>query len=77
MSGKEIAYRRFFLFSVYLNFCVSKCQRFYLNGLEGVNIGNIKLILLLYADDMTIFSETEAGLQEELKDFEAYCNRSK
>ena len=41
-------------------------DEFYLNGLDGVDIGSIKLFLLLYADDMTIFSEIVEGLQESL-----------
>ena len=32
-----------------------KTEEFYLNGLNGIDIGSVKLFLLLYADDMTIF----------------------
>ena len=63
-----------FLFSMYLNDIE---EIFYLNGVEGIDIGCIKLFLLLYADDMTIFSETEAGLQQGLNVLETYCNRWK
>ena len=31
-------------------------KEFYLNGFKGIDIGSIKLFLLLYADDMTMFS---------------------
>ena len=41
-----------FLFSMYLNDIE---EEFYLKGVEGIDIGSIKLLLLLYADDMTIF----------------------
>ena len=63
-----------FLFSMYLNDIE---EEFYLNGFKGIDIGSIKLFLLLYADDMTIFSETEVGLQQGLKFLETYCNRWK
>ena len=48
---------------------VSKCMygdECYLSRLEGFDTGTIKLFLLLYADDMTLFSETAEGLQEGL-----------
>ena len=62
------------LFSMYLNDIE---EELYLNGLKGIDIGTIKLFLLLYADDMTIFSETEDGLQQGLNVLEAYCERWK
>ena len=43
------------------------------NGFEGVDIGVLKLFLLLYADDIVIFSETEKGLQTGLDILYAYC----
>ena len=43
------------LFSMYLNDIE---EEFYLNGFKGIDIGTSKLFLLLYADNMTIFSET-------------------
>ena len=47
-----------FLFSMYLNDIEDE---FYLHGLEGINVGTIKLFLLLYADDMTIFLKLRRG----------------
>ena len=61
-----------FLFSMYLNGIE---EEFYLNGLDGIAIGSIKSFVLLYGDDMTIFFETEAGLQEGLNVLETHCNR--
>ena len=61
----------FFLFSMYLDDIV---EELYLKGVEGKDIGSTKLFSLLYADDMTIFSETEAGLQQGLKVLETYRN---
>ena len=37
-------------------------------------LGLLKLFLLLYADDIVIFSESEQGLQEGLNILEAYCD---
>ena len=48
-----------FLFSMYLN---DIGDEFNLQGSEGIDVGSIKLFLLLYADDMTIFAETAEGL---------------
>ena len=47
----------------------------YLHENEGVNIYQIKLFLLLYADDITIFSETAVGLQSGLSVLYNYCQR--
>ena len=41
-------------------------DEFYLHGIGGVNIYQIKLFLLLYADDITIVSETADGLHSGL-----------
>ena len=48
-----------------------------LKGYDGIDIGTMKLFLLLYADDMTIFSETAEGLQVGLDILEKYCDRWK
>ena len=63
-----------FLFSMYLNDIEDE---FYLKGSEGIDVGSIKLFLLLYADDMTIFAETAEGLQKGLDILGSYCNRWK
>ena len=59
-----------FLFSLYLNDLESEFAK---NGFEGVDIGVLKLFLLLYADDIVIFSETDKGLQTGLDILYAYC----
>ena len=61
-----------FLFSMYLNDIEDE---FYLHGIEGINIYQIKLFLLLYADDITLFSETADGLQSELNVLYNYCQK--
>jgi hypothetical protein len=63
-----------FLFSMYLNDIE---ENFMLNGFEGIDIGLLKLFLLLYADDIVIFSETESGLQKGLDILYEYCLRWK
>ena len=37
-------------------------EEFYSKGFIGIDIDSVKLFLLLYADDMTIFPETPEGL---------------
>lgn len=46
---------------------------FYINGVDGLDTGTLKLFLLLYADDITIFSETAEGLQKGLNILTDYC----
>ena len=56
---------------------------FFVNDLENVfdsdDIGtecyDILLKLLMYADDMVIFSDTEEGLQEALNNLDVYCSK--
>ena len=50
-------------------------DEFYLHGIEGINIYQIKLFLLLYADDITLFSETADGLQSGLNILYNYCQK--
>ena len=45
-----------FLFSMYINDMESSLQS---QGLKGVTIGELKLFLILYADDTVIFGESE------------------
>ena len=49
-----------FLFSMYVN---DLEEILVSNDFKGIEIGMLKLFLLLYADDMIIFSESEDGLQ--------------
>ena len=46
-----------------------------LKGFTGIDIGMLKLCLLLYADDICLFSETEQDLQEGLNILGLYCER--
>ena len=61
-----------FVFSTYLNDIEDE---FYLHGIEGINIYQIKLFLLFYADDITLFSETVDGLQSGLNVLYNYCQK--
>ena len=60
------------LFSMYLN----DIEREYiLKGAEGVDIGMLKLFLLLYADDIILFANDKENLQLNLNILENYCKR--
>jgi len=63
-----------FLFSMYLNDIE---EHFMLNTFEGVNLGILKVFLLLYADDIVLFAESETGLQKGLDLLEQYCTKWK
>ena len=52
-------------------------DEFYINGIQGVDIHHTKRFLLLYADDITIFSETSERLQRGLILLHKYCQRWK
>lgn len=60
-----------FLFGMYLNDLESE---FIQKGVEGIDIGMLKLFLLLYADDIVIFSNTSDGLQKGLDVLAEYCD---
>ena len=60
-----------FLFSMYINYLE---ETFILQDFKGIEIGMLKLVLLLYADDIVIFSESE---QQGLDISENYCGRWK
>ena len=63
-----------FLFAIYVNDIE---DFFYTKGAEGVDIIMFKLFLLLYADDITVFSETAQGLQKGLDILKEYCTKWK
>ena len=49
-----------FSFAMYLNVLEDEL---YLKGSTGIDIGKLKLFLLLYADDIIIFANTAQELQ--------------
>ena len=63
-----------FLFAIYLN---DLEDEFYLKGSTGVDIGMLKLFILLYADDIIIFANTAEDLQTNLEILAEYCNRNR
>ena len=63
-----------FLFAMYLNDIE---QEFITKGADGVDTGLLKLFLLLYADDIVIFSENAVGLQNGLDILHDYCQKWK
>ena len=63
-----------FLFSMFLN---DIKEYFILNNFDGIDTYMTKLFLLLYADDIVLFSDTADGLQKGLDLLLEYCNRWK
>ena len=63
-----------FLFAMYVN---DLEDEFYLKGSTGVDIGMLKLFLLLYADDIIIFANNAQELQTNLDILAEYCNRNR
>ena len=47
-------------------------DEFITNSIEGIDIGLIKVFILLYADDIVIFSYSAVGLQNGLNYLEPY-----
>ncbi len=63
-----------FLFAMYVNDLENEfCSK----GFDGIDIGFMKIFILLYADDIVIFSESAAGLQSGLDILFTYCERWK
>ena len=50
-----------FLFAMYLN---DLEEEFNLKGSEGIGVGMLKMFLILYADDIVLFSDSAAELQK-------------
>ena len=63
-----------FLFSMYINDIE---ETFRTKGFEGVNIGHVKMFLLLYADDTVVISENRDGSQLGRDTLPNYCNKWK
>ena len=63
-----------FRFSMYLN---DLEKEFVTKGLDGFDIGMLKLYLLMYADDIVVFSETSDGLQKGLNILTDHCEKWK
>ena len=62
------------LFSLFLN---DIQETFLAKGVEGISIGDLKLCLLLYADDLILFASDAQKLQSSLDTLEQYCKRWK
>ena len=63
-----------FLFAMHLN---DLEDEFYLKGSTDVDIGMLKIFLLLYADDIIIFANTAQEQQINLDILAEYCNRNR
>ena len=63
-----------FLFNIFLN---DLDETLAARQFQGVNIGNVNIKTLLYADDLAILAETREDLQVGLDILYDYCNRWK
>ena len=63
-----------FLFIMHLN---GLEEEFRLKGNDGIDIGMLKILLLLYADDIILFAQSSEELQNSLDTLFAYCQRYK
>ena len=63
-----------FLFSMFLNNIEEHLE---LNGFKGISMYVTKLFILLYADDIVVFSDSAEGLQNGLDSLFIYCQRWK
>ena len=60
-----------FLFAMYVNDLENSLN---FQG-AGITISHVKMLLLLYADDVVIFAETAEYLQMEIDKLHTYCNK--
>ena len=61
-----------FLFSLFINDIEAHLQE---NINDGINIEQLRLYLLLFADDAVLFSESREGLQNNINNLESYCQK--
>ena len=55
---------------------INDIEEFFIRkGVKGTEMGILKLFILLYADDIALFSESKEGLQNGLCMLEEYCDR--
>ena len=60
---------------IFFSFFVNDLENSLNNEDVGIELNDILLKLLMYADDMVIFSKTIEGLQEGLNNLERYCKK--
>ena len=63
-----------FLFAVYVNDIE---EEFIIKGANDIDVGYLKLFLLLYADDIVIFSDSPEGLKKSLDTLFECCHKWK
>ena len=63
-----------FLFSMFIN---DLEETFVQSGIEGIDIGTMNILMLLYADDIIVFANTAEELQEQLNRLKLYCDKWK
>ena len=63
-----------FLFSMFINDLEGELI---LNNVQGLDLEHFKIFLLMYADDIVVFSETAEGLQNGFNCMYQYCQKWK
>ena len=63
-----------FLFSMLIN---DLEDELILNNVQGLDLEHFKIFLLMYADDIVVFSETAEGLQNGFNCMYKYCQKWK
>jgi len=62
------------IFSMFVN-DLEEC--FINNGAKGIDIDMLKMVLILYADDIVIFAKNASDLQHNLNILHDYCTKWK
>ena len=52
-------------------------REFNLKGSDGIDVGMLKMFLILYADNIFLFSNSAAELQKKLDILHEYCYRNR
>ena len=52
-------------------------QEYLVSESGGVAIGNIQMLLFLYADDVVVSAKSSSELQQEMYELFNYCNKRK
>ena len=60
---------------IFFSFFVNDLENSISTDNDGIEVYDIFIRLLMYADDMVIFSDSESGLQEALNNLKFYCNK--
>ncbi len=60
-----------FLFALYVNEFIEMLKQ---NGCRGIQVEDVDVQVLLYADDMVLCADSVGDLQKQLNELESYCD---